>query len=440
MEKSIKEKLEKLTRDKLNNIIVDYYDINEDFRKFIDNSFLEKDDNYNRLLSTIKEIDSETKYTINATLESFFIDIELFIKSPKDAIFLLFQFFNSEEIITEIIDQTDSYHDEDYEYYLYDAISLFKKALKECEDKDYVIEKLIEFFEIGGISYNYSITSNINNILSASQIRLLISKLLCDIEKQEYKDYCLIVDLAKEIHDGELYEKYSSYKINSSISYLDIAKVYFNEKKYDVALEKAKLFNPSYIHQENEKNELLNRIYEKLGNGEEVYNTAKELFDKSATVENLDLLMKSTINESRDDLINKKIESFYNGGNVNSYKENIRFLLDVDRVDAAEKYFFKNIDKIEDLREYYIHDIIDDFKNNNKYLVATLLYRDLLLEILNNANYKAYKYGASYLLELSFLSNNIDDWKDIMNHEEFLTEIRLKHSRKKSFWGLCGLI
>lgn len=313
------------------------------------------------------------------------------------------------------------------------------KAFKECEDKDYVIEKLIELFNIEGISYYYSITSNINNVLSVPQIRLLISKLLSNIEKREYKDYSLIVDLAKEIHDGELFEKYSSYIRNSRISYLDIAEVYYSDEKYDVALEKAKLFNPSYLHQEQEKNELLNKIYEKLGNKDEAYNTAKTLFEKSATVENLDLLMKLTINESRDDLINKKIESFYNGENINSYKENIRFLLDIDRVDEAEKYFFKNIDKIDVLREYYLQEIIDDFKDNNKYLVATLLYRDLLLEILDNANYKAYKYGASYFLELSFLSKEIDNWKDFKNHEEFLLEIRQKHYRKKSFWSLCGI-
>ncbi len=42
------------------------------------------------------------------------------------------------------------------------------------------------------------------------------------------------------------------------------------------------------------------------------------------------------------------------------------------------------MDKIDDLKDYYTHNIIDDFT------------------ILDNANYKAYKYGASYFLELFF--------------------------------------
>jgi len=64
----------------------------------------------------------------------------------------------------------------------------------------------------------------------------------------------------------------------------------------------------------------------------------------------------------------------------------------------------------------------------------------MILQILDNANYKAYKYGASYFLELIFLSKEIYNWKYFKTHEKFLSEIRQKHYRKKSFWSLCGII
>lgn len=435
MEDNKLQKLRELKKDKLLKLIVDYYDISEDFHHYIENSVLKEIDNYERLLTIINQIEGENKYSINNTLENFFKDIELLIVSPKKAISLIFQFYYSHEKISDILDQTETWHDIDFMNYSMDAETLFIKFAQKCDDKEYLIQKIRELIYLDGSNVGYTFVSCIKKMLNDEQIRKLVTLLTEKLPNQKGVNYSVIADIAKELPDGELLEKTSKKIRNIEISYLDIANVYYEEGRYDKALEKVNLYKAEYSFQELDKIELLNKIYEKQNNKEEQIKTAKTLYEAHPTIEALDLLLKATKVESREEVIDKTIETFYKERNTEYYEDNIKFLLSVGRANEAEKYFFKNMDKIEELREYYINDTIDQFKKNEKYLVVTLLYRDLLIEILDDANYKAYEHGIEYLIQLNLLSEKVSDWKYFNTHEEFVNEIKIKHSRKKSFWN-----
>jgi len=435
MEESKLQKLRELKKEELLKLIVDYYDASEDFHHFIENSLIQEIDNYERLLTIIKEIDSENKYSINNTLENYFKDIELLITSPQKAISLIFQFYYSEEKISDILNQTATWHDIDFMNYSMEAETLFIKFAQKCDDKEYLIKKIRELIYLDGSDVGYTFVSCIKKMLNKEQIRKLISLLTEKLPNQEYVNYSIIADIAKELPDGDLYEKTSKKARNLTVSYLDIAKVYYEEGKYDKALEKVNLYKADYSFQELNKIQLLNKIYDKQNKKEEQIKTAKTLYEAHPTIKTLDLLLKASKIESREELINKTIETFYKERNTEYYEDNIKFLLTLDRVDEAETYFFMNIEKIEQLREYYSNDIIDKFEKNKKYLVVTLLYRDLLIKILDNAKYKAYEAGAEYLIQLDILSDKVNNWKHFITHEEFLSAIKIKHSRKKSFWN-----
>jgi thioredoxin-like negative regulator of GroEL len=316
-----------------------------------------------------------------------------------------------------------------------EAETLFIKFAQKCDDKEYLIKKIRELIYLDGSDVGYTFVSCIKKMLNKEQIRKLISLLTEKLPNQEYVNYSIIADIAKELPDGDLYEKTSKKARNLTVSYLDIAKVYYEEGKYDKALEKVNLYKADYSFQELNKIQLLNKIYDKQNKKEEQIKTAKTLYEAHPTIKTLDLLLKASKIESREELINKTIETFYKERNTEYYEDNIKFLLTLDRVDEAETYFFMNIEKIEQLREYYSNDIIDKFEKNKKYLVVTLLYRDLLIKILDNAKYKAYEAGAEYLIQLDILSDKVNNWKHFITHEEFLSAIKIKHSRKKSFWN-----
>ncbi len=69
---------------------------------------------------------------------------------------------------------------------------------------------------------------------------------------------------------------------------------------------------------------------------------------------------------------------------------------------------------------------------------ATLVYRALLLSILERAQTRTYGHGARYLKRLDALAPLVADWGAVADHEAFVAEIRGAHGRKTSFWGRYG--
>lgn len=74
-------------------------------------------------------------------------------------------------------------------------------------------------------------------------------------------------------------------------------------------------------------------------------------------------------------------------------------------------------------------------ESENRHLVTSLIFRSLLLSILERGYTKAYPHGVRYLKKLDILSEAITDWKEFNNHEAFKKQIIEAHSRKRSFWS-----
>ena len=68
-------------------------------------------------------------------------------------------------------------------------------------------------------------------------------------------------------------------------------------------------------------------------------------------------------------------------------------------------------------------------------LVATLIYRSLLISILERGYTKAYPHGIRYLKKLDKMAASITQWMRFDDHESFRDQIYLSHGRKYSFWS-----
>ena len=79
--------------------------------------------------------------------------------------------------------------------------------------------------------------------------------------------------------------------------------------------------------------------------------------------------------------------------------------------------------------------LAETLESKNRNLVASLLFRSLLISILGRGNTKAYPHGVRYLRKLDKLSKIISDWQTFDNHEVFKAQITQAHGRKRSFWS-----
>ncbi len=74
------------------------------------------------------------------------------------------------------------------------------------------------------------------------------------------------------------------------------------------------------------------------------------------------------------------------------------------------------------------------FEKENRFLVSTIIYRELLESILRRAQFKYYQYGVRYLKKLEKLAPQVSDWQGVLPHELYFKKIAETHARKKSFW------
>jgi hypothetical protein len=75
----------------------------------------------------------------------------------------------------------------------------------------------------------------------------------------------------------------------------------------------------------------------------------------------------------------------------------------------------------------------------NHHLVASLMYRSLLISILERGYTKAYPHGIRYLKKLDKLATSVTDWKEFNHHEAFKGQLIEAHGRKRSFWSKCAV-
>jgi len=79
--------------------------------------------------------------------------------------------------------------------------------------------------------------------------------------------------------------------------------------------------------------------------------------------------------------------------------------------------------------------LAETMESEKRHLVSILIYRSLLLSILERAYTKAYPHGVRYLKKLDKLSKIIINWKEFNTHEAFKKQIKEAHGRKRSFWS-----
>jgi hypothetical protein len=114
------------------------------------------------------------------------------------------------------------------------------------------------------------------------------------------------------------------------------------------------------------------------------------------------------------------------------------FLIVMGRLDEAETYLLARAEQLNGGFYTALLPLARDMEKAGRLIVATAIYRALLESILARAISKYYTHGVRYLKKLDALSKKIENWGDVVSHEEYKAELRRIHARKNSFWSKYG--
>ena len=115
-----------------------------------------------------------------------------------------------------------------------------------------------------------------------------------------------------------------------------------------------------------------------------------------------------------------------------------KLLQDLQEFDAIEQLYFAREEEINGSDYSVYRKLSTELNKQGKSLIATLLRRRLVEDVLAAARSKSYKYAASDLKLASDFAKNISDWKGYPTHADFLNQLRSQHPRKISFWSLIN--
>ncbi len=116
----------------------------------------------------------------------------------------------------------------------------------------------------------------------------------------------------------------------------------------------------------------------------------------------------------------------------------VEFLCEFGFDSDAEIHLLKHADQLNGRDYFDLPKLATTLKKCKRILAATLIWRALLDDILKTARLKAYSHGRKYLAALDAAALTVSDWRGVIPHLQYRTELVERHSRKTSFWRSEG--
>ncbi len=111
----------------------------------------------------------------------------------------------------------------------------------------------------------------------------------------------------------------------------------------------------------------------------------------------------------------------------------LEFLIAVEALAEAEDLVLRRTTEFHG-RDYWTLRPAAQALAPNHPTAAILLYRLLAEAVLNAGKSQYYRYGIGDLREAMLLSEGVDNWKSLEDHETFMKRLQAEHGRKRSFW------
>ena len=370
-------------------------------------------------------------------LEMLLQDLKAGVSDPLIGVELVAAFYEADESIFE---QCDDSAGSVGGVFLHEAKELFVEYARGCDDEQKIADIILNLNLKSGYGVRDTLIDCAGGCLSEPIIRAMIARLRkrADREHDEYgrrRHLGLIESLARQIKDAQLFEKtrIESWGELSEAAVIDIARVYLESGDAEAArsrVEKIPENETSFVY---ERDQLLLEIFQNQGNTEKLTNILYRKFRSNRSIDTLQALLDVIGNDKRDGVILDEIPLIL--GDSALRRADANFLMATGKIDEAETYVLERAERLDGEAYSSLLDLAEAFVSENRHLAASLIYRSLLISILERGYTKAYPHGIRYLKKLDNLAQSITDWRVFDTHNTFKDRIYKAHSRKKSFWS-----
>ena len=417
------------------------------------------DDLIERLISTSKEniqrfkkkltslkrsrrfIDWREVFEYSQELSMLLQDLKAGVTDPLTGVELVAAFYEADEGIIGHCDDSDGCVGDIFRV---EAKELFVEYASHCTDKEIIAEIILKLNRKDDYGLRSTLIACAGEYLPEPVIRLMISELQkwAEDEKDEYNrnHYLMLTGLlARQIKDAELFEKtrIASRGKPSTAAIIDIAQVYLESGNVETAHSWIKKIPTGETFMSREREQLLLEIYKKQGDTEKLTELLSRKFRGYPSAGTLQELLNVIGNDRRDQVIADEAARIL--GNTTLRASDAEFLISTGRIDEAEEYLINRAEQLNGNSYGTLLPLAEAMELENRNLAASLIYRSLLVSILERGYIKAYPHGVRYLKKLNKLAAAVSEWKNFDNHEAFKSRIYQDHKWKTSFWSKAGI-
>ena len=217
-----------------------------------------------------------------------------------------------------------------------------------------------------------------------------------DQEKDEYEKrhhLMLIESLARQIKDAKLFEKtrIASWGKLSTTALIDIARVYLESGEVETAHSWLKKIPEGETFQAYERDKLLLEIYQKQGDSEKLTDLLYQKFRSYPSTDTLKALLDVIGHDKQDEVINAEVVQILKSDTLR--ESEAEFLLSIGKVDETEAYLLKRAEQLDGNHYGSLLSLVEAMEAENRHLAINLIYRSLLISILERGYTKAYFHG-----------------------------------------------
>ncbi|NLJ48537.1 MAG: hypothetical protein GX428_02980 [Candidatus Atribacteria bacterium] len=441
---NLKNQLMNLSAEKLAEALVDLSNRSDQALELVERLLAKPEENLQRIKSKLSSLKRRRRFIERwrtreyaQELKDFLADIRAKVEDPKTGLELVTAFFKSDSKILEACDDSDGLVSNVFHF---DAIELFVYYAKNIKDESLLSNLVFELYQKDDYGVRDVLVNQSSQFLSDEILRSLAQRCWENAKNPENDEYIArhflfaVQSLARQLKDAPLFEKaalaaWPKLALNTC---LDIAEVYFEAGDLEKALQWVMKIPPEGKFLDYKRDELLLNIYKKTNDQEKLKEVAWQIFRKQRHVETLKQLLSIIGEDQRERVITEASQEILS--NPHFSESDLSFLLQTNQIDQAQCYLFKNVQELDGDRYNFLLPIAQQFEKENRFLAATMIYRELLESILNRATSKYYHHGVRYLKKLEELAPDITDWEEFLTHDQYRKKIDEAHFRKKSFW------
>ncbi|MBT7307789.1 MAG: hypothetical protein HN842_06200 [Gammaproteobacteria bacterium] len=326
--------------------------------------------------------------------------------------------------------------------FMVDARDLFVEFAQACKNQEFTAQTLLELARQDEYGVRHDLIDVAGRVLSAPWMRWMVEKLQMIIEEDgegwaASQAPFQLQSLARQLEDAPLFEATCRLQPLSFNRCLEIAKVYLQCAEVEQAeswVERAEReFSSANGFRSSEYQSIRKEIYHLQGNVEEEGRVAWEIFRSSRSVAALDLLLETLGEGEREAVIAGECEQIIESTTERLVESDLSFLLELEKIEWAERYLLARAAQLKEVYYVFLTAWVEPLKGRP--VIASLIYRALLDDILERGYTKAYHHGVDYWMVLQQLSHKVESWAPYRTHVEYQRGVEKRHGRKRSFWG-----